>query len=85
MTYNLPPKIDMVTLVNIDFTHIDFEENVNLLEKWQEIYKVMDKRANFKLACYNSSDRGKGVKIVGLVYGDKKLTNEMCIRDRDIY
>ena len=53
MTYNLPPKIDMVTLVNIDFTHIDFEENVNLLEKWQEIYKVMDKRANFKLACYN--------------------------------
>ena len=84
MTYNLPPKIDMVTLVNIDFTHIDFEENVNLLEKWQEIYKVMDKRANFKLACYNSSDRGKGVKIVGLVYGDKKLTNEILKPIKDI-
>lgn len=84
MTYNLPPKIDMVTLVNIDFTHIDFEENVNLLEKWQGIYKVMDKRANFKLACYNSSDRGKGVKIVGLVYGDKKLTNEILKPIKDI-
>ena len=44
----------------------------------------MDKRANFKLACYNSSDRGKGVKIVGLVYGDKKLTNEILKPIKDI-
>lgn len=42
------------------------------LKNGKRFYKVMVKRANFKLACYNSSDRGKGVKIVGLVLGDKK-------------
>lgn len=77
MTFNLPPKIDMVTLINIDFNNIDFEENINLIEAWQEKYKILDKRANFKMAIYNSSEKGIGVKIVGLVYGDKSLANDV--------
>ena len=84
MTFNLPPKIEMATLVNIDFTNIDFEENIELIEAWQEKYKVLDKRANFKLAIYNSSEKGRGVKIVGLVYGDKKLASELLKPIKDI-
>ena len=84
MTFNLPTKIDMVTLVNIDFPNIDFEENINLIEAWQEKYKILDKRANFKMAIYNSSEKGRGVKIVGLVYGDKKLANEVLKPIKDI-
>ena len=84
MTFNLPPKIEMATLVNIDFTNIDFEENIRLIEAWQEKYKILDKRANFKMAIYNSSERGRGVKIVGLVYGDKALANEVLKPIRDI-
>ena len=84
MTFNLPPKIEMVTLVNIDFTNIDFEENISLIEAWQEKYKILDKRANFKMAIYNSSEKGRGVKITGLVYGDKKLANDVLKPIRDI-
>lgn len=84
MTFNLPPKIEMATLINIDFENIDFEENIELIEVWQEKYKILDKRANFKMAIYNSSEKGRGVKIVGLVYGDKKLANELLKPIRDI-
>ena len=84
LTYRLPEKIEMATLVNIDFTNIDFEENIELIEAWQEKYKVLDKRANFKLAIYNSSEKGRGVKIVGLVYGDKKLASELLKPIKDI-
>lgn len=84
MTFNLPPKIEMATLVNIDFNNIDFEENIDLVQAWQEKYKVLDKRANFKMAIYNSSEKGRGVKIVGMVYGDKKLATEVLKPIKDI-
>ena len=44
------------------------EENIDLIEKWQELYKTLDKRANFKLVSYNCLERGRGAKIVGLLF-----------------
>ena len=84
MTFNLPSKVENVTLVNIDFTNIDIEENIDLIEKWQELYKTLDKRANFKLVSYNCLERGRGAKIVGLIYGDKKLANDILRPIKDI-
>lgn len=84
MTFNLAPKIENVSLVNVDFTNINIEENIDLIEKWQELYKTLDKRANFKLVSYNCLENGRGAKIVGLVYGDKKLANEILRPIKDI-
>ena len=84
MTFKLPQKIEMATLVEIDFQNIDIEENIKLIEVWQEKYKTLDKRANFKLAMYNSSERGIGVKIVGLFYGNKEEANEVLKPIKDI-
>ena len=84
MTFNLPSKVENVTLVYIDFTNIDIEENIDLIEKWQELYKTLDKRAKFKLVSYNWLERGRGAKIVGLIYGDKKLANDILRPIKDI-
>lgn len=84
MTFNLPPKIEMATLINADFNDIDFEEKVEVVEAWQKNYKQLDKRANFKFTVYNSKEHGTGIKLTGLVYGDKTLANESLGNIREI-
>ncbi len=49
MTFNIPKKIDMVTLINMDFPNIDLEEKIEFMKMWQNEYKNLDRRANFKL------------------------------------
>lgn len=83
MTFKLPEKIENTTLINIDFPNIDFDEKVNLIELWQQKYKTLDKRANFKLAAYNSLEKGKGVKIIGLFYGSKEEANKILTDVRE--
>ena len=72
MTFNIPKKIDMVTLINMDFPNIDLEEKIEFMKMWQNEYKNLDRRANFKLGIYNSETKGKGIKLTGLFYGDKE-------------
>lgn len=77
MTFNLPKKIDMVTLINMDFPNIDLEEKIEFIKMWQDEYKTLDKRANFKLGIYNSEEKGKGIKLTGLFYGDKEEAKKL--------
>lgn len=72
MTLNLPEKMDKVTLINMDFPNMELKEKVQFIKLWQEEYKTLDYRANFKLGIYNSLEKGKGIKITGLFYGDKE-------------
>lgn len=84
MTFKLPEKREMATLIEIDFTNIDFEENIKLIEEWQGWYKTLDKRANFKMAIYNSIQKGRGVKIIGMLYGTKKEANKILAPIKEV-
>ncbi|AYE33511.1 FAD-dependent oxidoreductase [Clostridium septicum] len=75
MTFNLPEKIKMATLINLDYKNVSMEENINIFEVWQEEFKTLDKRFNFKMGIYNSKEKGRGVRITGLFYGTNEEAN----------
>lgn len=77
MTFKLPKKIEMATLINIDFNNIDIEEKINIIEELQNTYKTLDRRMNLKTAIYNSEEKGHGIKITGLFYGKKEEANNI--------
>ena len=84
MTFNLPEKIKMATLINLDYKNVSMEENINIFEVWQEEFKTLDKRFNFKMGIYNSKEKGRGVRITGLFYGTKEEANIILSPFRNI-
>ena len=72
LTYRLPEKIEMATLINIDYQHVGFEKVVEVALRYQQFFKNLDRRLNMKMAMYNSETKGKGVKLTGLFYGSKE-------------
>lgn len=72
LTYRLPEKIKMATLINIDYKHAGFEKVVEVALRYQQFFKNLDRRLNLKMAMYNSETKGKGVKLTGLFYGSKE-------------
>lgn len=77
MTFNIPEKIEMATLISIDYKDIDFEENIDLIQNIQREFKTIDRGLNLKIAIYSSKEKGRGVKITGIFYGDKKKAQEI--------
>lgn len=77
MTFKLPNKIEMATLINIDFNNIDIEEKIDIIEELQNTYKTLDRRMNLKTAIYNSQEKGHGIKMTGLFYGKKEEANKI--------
>lgn len=75
MTFNLPKKIKMATLINIDYPHIDLEESANIVEMFQNEFKDLDRRINFKMGIYDSEEKGQGIKFTGLFYGNEESAN----------
>lgn len=84
MTIKLKEKIDQGTLININFPSISEEDNIKVIQTLQEIYKDLDRKMNLKTAIYNSAERGRGVKITGLFYGDSKRARKILAKLRDI-
>ena len=84
MTFNLPEKIKMATLINIDYKNVSIEENIKIFQVWQEEFKTLDKRFNFKMGIYNSKEKGRGVRITGLFYGTKEEANIILSPFRNI-
>lgn len=72
MTFKLPEKIEMVTLIDIDYIKLEHEKIINVFETYQNFFKDLDRRINFKMGIYNSKVKGRGVRIVGLFYGNKE-------------
>ncbi|NKF06866.1 FAD-binding oxidoreductase [Clostridium gasigenes] len=77
MTFNLPKKIKMATLINIDYPHIELEESINIFKMFQTEFKNLDRRVNLKMAIYNSQDKGTGIKFTGLFYGNEEEANNI--------
>lgn len=72
MTFKLAKKVEMATLVRIDYKNTTLEESIKVVEAVQEEFKTIDNRFNAKMAVYNSKENGKGVFITGLFYGTKE-------------
>lgn len=77
MTIKLKEKIKMGTLIYINYSDITKEDNIKVIEILQELYKDLDRRMNLKTAIYNSAERGRGVKITGLFYGNSSDAREI--------
>lgn len=75
MTFELSKKISMATLINIDYQNIDTKETIKIVQVWQNIFKDLDRRINLKMGIYNSAEKGKGVRITGLFYGNEDEAN----------
>jgi len=75
MTFKLPEKIKMATLITIDYIEIETEEIIRIFETWTNIFKDLDRRINFKMGIYNSQIKGQGIRITGLFYGNKEEAN----------
>lgn len=77
LTYRLPEKIEMATLINIDYEHVGFAKVVDVALRYQRFFKNLDRRLNLKMAMYNSETKGKGVKLTGLFYGSKEEAQDL--------
>ena len=77
LTYRLPEKIEMATLINIDYKHVGFAKVVDVALRYQRFFKNLDRRLNLKMAMYNSETKGKGVKLTGLFYGSKEEAQDL--------
>ena len=77
LTYRLPEKIEMATLINIDYEHVGFAKVVDVALRYQRFFKNLDRRLNLKMAMYNSETKGKGVKLTGLFYGSKEDAQDL--------
>ena len=77
LTYRLPEKIEMATLINIDYEHVGFAKVVDVALRYQRFFKNLDRRLNLKMAMYNSETKGKGVKLTGLFYGSKEEAKDL--------
>lgn len=77
LTYRLPEKIEMATLINIDYEHVGFAKVVDVVLRYQRFFKNLDRRLNLKMAMYNSETKGKGVKLTGLFYGSKEEAQDL--------
>lgn len=75
MTFELSKKISMATLINIDYQNIETEEAIKIVEAWQNMFKNLDRRINLKMGIYNSAEKGKGIRITGLFYGNEDEAN----------
>lgn len=69
MTIKIKEKIEMGTLININYPNVSIEDNIKIIEALQNLYRTLDRRMNLKTAIYNSAYKGRGVKITGLFYG----------------
>ena len=76
MTFKLPSKIKYGTLINIDCPINNIDDKVDLFYVYQNMFKTLDYRCNFKMAVYNSKEKGNGIKFTGVFYGTKAEANE---------
>lgn len=83
-TFKLPEKNKMATLINIDYKNIEKDEAISIFEMFQNEFENLDKRINFKMAIYNSEDKGRGIKFTGLFYGNKEEANKILKPFKDI-
>ena len=70
MTFSLPPKRDKATLLRLEYENVTLEEQIHMFELWQEKLPCLCPEVNFKLSFYNSKEKGRGMLLIGIYYGE---------------
>jgi len=70
MTFKLPKKVNKVTLIEIDYLHVNTEEQEKFLNVWQEWLKTADSRITLISRIYNSVNDGLAMLVRGIFYGE---------------
>jgi hypothetical protein len=69
MKFRLPPKVEKVTLIEIDYLHVNEEEQEAFLQTWQQWLKDADPRVTLISRIYNSVNDGLAMLVRGIFYG----------------
>lgn len=69
ITFKLPPRVQNVTLIEIDYRHADTQMQELFLNTWQEWLHNADKRITLISRIYNSDTDGLSMLVRGIFYG----------------
>ena len=69
MTFRLPPRINKVTLIEIDYLNVSSEEQEEFLHTWQKWLKTADNKITLISRIYNSVNDGLAMLVRGIYYG----------------
>lgn len=70
MKFQMPPKVDFVTLIEIDYLHVTTAEQEAFLHIWQSWLQEADPRATLIARVYNSPTDGLAMLVRGIFYGN---------------
>ena len=69
LTFNLPPKVDLVTTFNIYYSNINKYNQIKFLDTWQHWITNAPDKINMKSSIANSAYDGYYIYCTGLLYG----------------
>lgn len=76
MTFKLPEKRPMATLIQLEYKNMTTRARVRLIKKWQTLFETLESHTNMKMSLYHSAEKGKGIAITGICYGDEETAFE---------
>ncbi|MDF2944882.1 MAG: linked oxidase protein [Herbinix sp.] len=77
MTFKLPPRIDKVTLIEIDYLKVSSGEQEEFLNTWQKWLETADNRITLISRIYNSVNDGLAMLVRGIFYGKPEAAQRM--------
>lgn len=89
MTFRLPPPVDKVTLIEIDYLNVSSEEQEAFLHTWQEWLETGDCKMTLISRIYNSENDGLSMLVRGIFYGKsdeaKRIVGKFLAFDKAEY
>lgn len=77
MTLRLKKKEEMGSLIYINYPNANNDTIIKVIIELQKLFKDLDRKMNLKTAVYNSIEKGRGVKLTGLFYGNSIKAKEI--------
>lgn len=77
MIFHLPPKVNNVTLIEIDYLNVDSSEQEKFLAIWQDWLQTADPRITLISRIYNSVDDGLAMLVRGIFYGREQEAKDI--------
>ncbi|BCJ94296.1 hypothetical protein acsn021_18650 [Anaerocolumna cellulosilytica] len=80
MRFRLPKRIEKVTLIEIDYLHVDAAEQEEFLRVWQDWLKCADYRVTLIARIYNSKHDGLAMLVRGIFYGGTEEAKDIMAK-----
>lgn len=77
MTLALKKKEERGSSIYINYPNASNETILEVIVKLQELFEDLDRKMNLKTAIYNSHEKGIGVKLTGIFYGNSIEAKEI--------